>query len=307
LEVVRVARVSGVIRQSDGSVPGSGVSIDRRITSGLTGKGLPLQPDGSFSVANLLPGDYSIRVTPTSQSRSGANARAEYARVDFTINGADLNGLVVTTAPAATFTAQIAFDEGAPPADLRPSALQFVAEFDGAALSLGQLFVNDDWTVTVREVAGTGMLRLGPTSVSGWFLKAVTIAGKDVTDTPVLFNGNQSYEDARVVLTRKHTEVSGSVIDPSRRQATDYAAVVFAEDRARWTARSRFIAVGRPDQQGQFKVTGLPPGRYLAVAVEALASGQERDPELLERLAAAATSLTLAEGESRTLTLTMTN
>ena len=46
-------------------------------------------------------------------------------------------------------------------------------------------------------------------------------------------------------------------------------------------------------------------GRYLATAVEYLAVGEERDPELLDRLQRSATRATLGEGESKTLSLTL--
>jgi hypothetical protein len=59
----------------------------------------------------------------------------------------------------------------------------------------------------------------------------------------------------------------------------------------------------RPNQQGRFIVEGLPPGRYLAIAVDYLEPGDELNPELLEQWRAAATSVVLAEGESRTLKL----
>ena len=54
------------------------------------------------------------------------------------------------------------------------------------------------------------------------------------------------------------------------------------------------IGAGRPDQQGRFTIAGLPPGDYLAAAVEYLEAGAERDPDLLAKLLEKATSLTLA-------------
>jgi hypothetical protein len=75
--------------------------------------------------------------------------------------------------------------------------------------------------------------------------------------------------------------------------------VAFAEDRRLWTPQSRCIATARPDQTGRYTLAGLPPGRYHVVAVNYLQAGAERDSQILDRLAAKATSLMLAEGESR--------
>ena len=79
--------------------------------------------------------------------------------------------------------------------------------------------------------------------------------------------------------------------------------VIFTEDRQQWTPQSRFIAAGRPDHNGQFRISGLPPGRYLAIAVDHLEAEGERDPELLARLKDRATQLILGEGESKTISL----
>jgi hypothetical protein len=57
------------------------------------------------------------------------------------------------------------------------------------------------------------------------------------------------------------------------------------------------------DQSGNFKLAGLPPEDYLVAALEFLEPGDERDPDLLERLRPAATAVSITEGASKTLTL----
>jgi hypothetical protein len=74
-----------------------------------------------------------------------------------------------------------------------------------------------------------------------------------------------------------------------------------------WTAQSRFIAVGRPDQQGQVRILGLPPGRYLAAAVDFLETDEERDPELLAGLESAAQPVTLADADTKRIVLDSRN
>ena len=54
-----------------------------------------------------------------------------------------------------------------------------------------------------------------------------------------------------------------------------------------------------------FSVADLPPGRYLAIAVADHESGEETNPELLQRFRPAATPFTLEEGESRELNLSV--
>ena len=80
--------------------------------------------------------------------------------------------------------------------------------------------------------------------------------------------------------------------------------VVFAEDSQKWTIpMTRWVTGTRPDQDGRFKVQNLPAGSYYAIAVDYIPQGEWGDPDLLERLRARATHVTLNEGGTETLDL----
>ena len=66
---------------------------------------------------------------------------------------------------------------------------------------------------------------------------------------------------------------------------------------------SRYFSQGRPDQDGRFKVVGLPGETYLVAALEYVDSHEWRDPEFLEGLRAAATRVSAADGETKDVTL----
>jgi hypothetical protein len=87
----------------------------------------------------------------------------------------------------------------------------------------------------------------------------------------------------------------------------DYTTIVFAQDKAKWTAGSRYQSAGRPDQDGRFKISGLPEGEYYIIAVDRLEPGQSSDPDFLESVRVRATSLSLREGETRTVDLKLTS
>jgi hypothetical protein len=59
----------------------------------------------------------------------------------------------------------------------------------------------------------------------------------------------------------------------------------------------------RPDQTGTFKVTTLPPGEYFAIALDHVDQMQWTDPEFLESVSRQASTVSLIEGETRTLDL----
>jgi hypothetical protein len=66
---------------------------------------------------------------------------------------------------------------------------------------------------------------------------------------------------------------------------------------------SGYQSVGRPDQDGRFNITGMPPGAYYIIAVDHVEPGHAADADFLESVISQATSFSLQEGESKTLKL----
>ena len=85
-------------------------------------------------------------------------------------------------------------------------------------------------------------------------------------------------------------------------RVSNYTVVLFPEDRQLWEIQGRATS-SRPDQEGQFRVTGLRSGSYYAAAVEYVDAAEIANPEYLDRLAQRATRFSLREGETRTLDL----
>ena len=104
----------------------------------------------------------------------------------------------------------------------------------------------------------------------------------------------------RVVLTDRLTSLSGTV--QSNSEIRDHNVLVFVDDATKWTSPSRFVRTTRADAEGRFQIRGLPPGeRYLAAALDYLEDGEEQNRQLLERLRGRATSVTLGDGEQRSI------
>jgi hypothetical protein len=140
----------------------------------------------------------------------------------------------------------------------------------------------------------------------GWITRRVTLNGEDVTDRGVDFRPGQEVNGLEIELTNKTTTVAGSVNDERGQASKDYTVVIFAEDAQKWgLPQNRWTASARPDQDGRFKVSNLPPGAYYAIAVEYVPQGEWSDPEWLARAAKRATRFTLDEGASKSLDLKM--
>ena len=170
-----------------------------------------------------------------------------------------------------------------------------------AGTSDGPPVTHDDWTFELKGLRGRGFIRAG--TLSDWQMKRVRREGLDVTDTPLDFAAD--IDGLEIELTEQLTTISGGVSDDGGSVALDATVIVFADDPAKWGPHSRFIESARPDQKGRFTIKGLPPGRYVAIAVGHLEPGEERDPDLLEAWRKDAMPFTLSDGETRALALTL--
>src|SRR5262249_31243047 len=188
---------------------------------------------------------------------------SEYASLDVTINGDDVNDVRLVSAPPPTVSGRIVLGPAA--AQSRPpSMLMMVSPAQNGPMFgfTGPSAVNDDLTFEVKGRAGKMRLVItNPTP--GWAIRAVRYRGTDITDSFEL-RANESIADVEVELTNRLTDVSGIVTTPKGESVKDYSVVVFPQDRDRWTV-SRYLRLLRPDQDGRYKVNGLPPGEYYVV------------------------------------------
>ncbi|HEY8535624.1 MAG TPA: carboxypeptidase-like regulatory domain-containing protein [Vicinamibacterales bacterium] len=264
--------------------------------------------DGSFRVTNVVPGDYTVIAVPIQQIRGGGENIAP-AMADVTVGSEDISGVVLTPPRGATIRGRVVLKDRAsnPPS---PETITITALPDGDG---GPVFMmgtrpsalRPDWTFDLRVPRSPALIRPLVTSEE-WTVAAVLVNGEDVADTGVTFRDGDMITDVQVVLTTRRTEVSGSVVDDRGQPAPDYTVVVFPEDPAYWRARwSRRIRVARPDQSGTWSIRGLPPGRYVATAIEAVEQGEEYDSALLERLRPIGTPFALGEGGQQTMRLTL--
>lgn len=303
---VRAARISGVVRASDGSVPRMASMM---FSMPSFGSNVPLQPDGSFTISNVVPGDVTITVRP--QQRGAAGAAEESARVALKVTGEDITNLVITTSKGSAVRGRLVFDTGAAPAGARPGFVQVLPSFVEQPAAFGSPTIwHDDWTFEVTSVLGNALLRLRPAPASAqtgtdsaWLLKAVMLEGRDVTDIPFELNGTRDIAGVEVIVTQKRTLLSGTVRDGRDAPVPEPLVVVFPESREQRTPQSRFITRGRAEREGRYTVSGLPPGRYFAAAVSRLTSGEEYEADVLLGLEATAVRVTLAEGEEKTVDL----
>ena len=108
----RLLRVSGTVRNSRGAPPaGHNVFLGVQ-TSNSSGQinGGAIAADGSFSVGNVPPGDYTLRV----RQQGGGTADGEVAWMPISLSTEDLTGVQLTTQRGVTLRGRVEWAGSAP-------------------------------------------------------------------------------------------------------------------------------------------------------------------------------------------------
>ncbi|HEV3139456.1 MAG TPA: carboxypeptidase regulatory-like domain-containing protein, partial [Vicinamibacterales bacterium] len=289
LLLVRTARISGRVTNPDGSVVSNGnINLATDAGRGQMGQnfGGRIGRDGAFSIANVPPGRYILRArsgNPGNGNGGDNNAPPLYGSAPVSVNGQDLESVTVQLAVGATLTGTIVFPPGGAslpdPTQVRVMAPPIDPDTLGGPQPNGR--VDKDARFTLQGVpAGEHLIRANG-NTRGWTLRSVTIGGRDVTDTPIAVRSGQAIGDIVITFTDKVTEINGTLSNGQNAPASDYTVLAFPTDATMWRAQSRQIQTTRPDQTGQFRIRGLPPGDYFLVAVDPAEQGEWFDPTYL--------------------------
>jgi uncharacterized protein (DUF2141 family) len=300
VSAARAVRVSGTVIDSSGRGvdeaavelfdPTDGTVIGRPYGNfGLTHGG------GRFGILNIAPGKYALAARVDRENRRGA----EVAVVPVTIDAYDAD-VAVSTRPASLLSGTVV---GAPGTTL-PRQLQASVW----ALPTGEIGQRAGGTVApdrTFELSFAGPVRIWVTELPrGWTVSRVEINGTDVTDETFELRAGVEAQ-ARIVISNQLSVVRGSVTARELPMA-DVAVLVFSADPARWSVPSRFVRWSRTDAKGQFSIDGLPPGEYLAVALDDFVDDELLDAEALGSLRDMATAVSVKVGTPAIVGLNVT-
>ena len=141
------------------------------------------EADGRFVVNGVTPGHYVAFAT-----ENGPPGQARFATAEVAVAGDDVDGVRLTLTEGAAARGRILFDAEIDP-PFTPDDLQpFTMSRGNLLLPVGRGIgrVNDDWTFEIRGMAGPQLVRL--TGVPDtWSLQTVALAGRDITDAPIVF------------------------------------------------------------------------------------------------------------------------
>jgi carboxypeptidase family protein len=301
----RAARISGTAFDSHGK-PFQNVSVREEVrgedfASFGNVASASVHPDGTFVIEHVPPGDYVIG---TARGRDVPDPQVAMAQI--TVTGTDIDDIALNGSAGGTVTGRVITDDGVVP-DLPRLRVTIAERITGqpSPLVLGAFgaqsgVVAADGAFTVNGVFGHSWLTVNVPD--GWTMKSVTHDGRDISETPFEMNSGATMSDVQVVVTNRVTAVSGQLLNDKGVPITDATVIVFGSNADTWT-QGRFVRATRPDQQGQWRIKGLPPGEFLAVAVDYVEDGEWNDPDYLESVRRYGNKLTLANADAVSVVL----
>jgi Carboxypeptidase regulatory-like domain len=301
MQLVRMSRLSGRIENPDGTPVTSGnvnlaadVSASRGNQIGMTFGGR-IDWDGSFAINSVPPGRYTLR------ARGDDSETPQFASQPVTVNGDDLSGITVVLSGGATVNGTVTFQSGSSGTpDLSQFRISAPTVDQGSFGQQSNARVDKDGHFTLEGVpAGAHLFRSGG-NARGFILKSVTVNGRNVTDTPIELRSGETVSGVAIVFTDQQNEINGTLTTEQGAPLSEFTVLVFPTDASLWRPQARQIMTTRPDQTGQYRLRGLPPGEYFVVAVDPAEQGEWFEPAYLDEHRAGATRLTLSDGDVKT-------
>jgi hypothetical protein len=301
MQLVRAARITGHVTNPDGSPTTSGsvnlvtegTAAGRQIGANFGGR---IQWDGEFSLANVAPGRYLLR------ARGDDTETPQHASQPISVNGQDLEGVMVVLAPGATINGTVVFQPGQSPApDLTQVRITAPSTDQTSFGPQPNVRVDKEGRFTLAGVpAGSHLIRPGGNNLRGWALRSVSIGGREITDSPLSLRAGENVADVEIVFTDRLTEISGTVTNAQGTPAPDFTVLAFPTDASLWRPQARHVMTARPDQTGKYRIRALPPGDYYLATVDPSEQGEWFEPAYLEEHRNGAARLTLGDGDVKT-------
>jgi hypothetical protein len=271
---------------------------------------------GAIEIRDLLPGTYSVIALAQDAPVPGPGGPPgqSLAMIPVTVSASDVDGIALALVPAVSIPGRLRADGLLPasmtmdrfrvrlvPAGANSALLTMQVQL--AAASFGNANVGADGAFRLNNVA-PGDYRVEVAGLPGGgnpsiqtFLKEARFDGSDVLGSLFRFSGTTN-GSLDIVIGVGGGRVNGIVTD-ARSQPIPSTRVVMVPDRARH--RTDLHKLATTDQNGQFVLSGIPPGDYKVFAWEALEEFAWFDPDVLARYETRGRSVRVTEASTETI------
>jgi hypothetical protein len=273
----------------------AGLNVTQFTANGIMGPTTPGMLGVQFGIASApsAPDDVGLAMR-----RSDVIER-EWAELPIDVDADDVTGLRITLSPSITVSGEIVWD--GPPGRLPEVRLE-------PAAGDPRLFPTRPGLPHVAQQFSITGLRAGeyvirPSVARGTTVVRIVANGQDVT-TRTIDTSSGDIRGVVVTMTTKATSITGSVRDvtaPDRQMSV----IAFPIEKRQWS-RYGFtpLTIATTSFVGQrYTLTGLPPGEYFVIAVDAAFGSEWRDPAWLEAASRVAARVSLHWDEPVTVNL----
>lgn len=270
--------------------------------------GAEMHKDGTFIIRDVAPGSYTIVANV-----EGA-AVPMMARQSLQISAGSVDDVRLSPQPGTTVRGRVRF-ENRPGSRMGgvPEMFLILTSADGddeglAFSSFGAsnvTHVGADGSFEFKDIPpGDYYLRVGSNGMAAgasedWFVRAVNVGGRDVSDSGLNVSGGQVLID--LVVSNNGGVVDGVVVDAKGNPLPNADVVAVPEARL----RSHVDRYGKTttDQSGHFTLRGLRPGDYTVIAWDAVDGEAYYNPDFVKMYESQGSTMRLGEGDRRTLQL----
>ncbi len=246
-----------------------------------------VEANGEFHLDGVSPGAYYVAVA--SRAR-----RQLLGKTPVEVTDADLEGVAVSIGPLLTVSG-IARVEGGNQKDLR-GAYVSLRQVDELWYSSEQGEVSPEGTFQVKGLLRDKYVLDFWSRTEGSYLKAVRVGGRELPEWELDLTAAESGVQVELVVSMRAPSLAGSASAEDRPAAGAWVLAV-SEDGRPNRRRAWYTAVA--DQNGQFQLGFLPPGKYKVYAFDRDTPSLLSDLEKLRPFEGKAAAVTLEEGERK--------
>jgi hypothetical protein len=337
-QVVPISRIDGIVTSAGSQMP-QNVQITL-VNNGFSAPGIGpggarADAQGSFRIANVPPGQYTVvaRGTIGGPGREGGpggrgfgpgrgnppavdgrgpggpgtqTATRYWATADVTVDGRNVANVMLTLQSGMNVAGHVAFNGTTQqaPTDLtrfRVTLIPVITPGTSPELaSAANGTVDSDGRFTISSVVpGRYRMTASTGGTTGWYVGSAVVDGQDSLDFPIEVKPGQAITNAVVTFVDRQSELTGMIVNDRAEPVLDYSLIVYPADQRYWTPQARRIQSTRPATDGRYSFRNLPAGDYRVAPVMDPEPGSWFDPAFLQQLDSAAVHVTIADGEKK--------
>jgi hypothetical protein len=258
---------------------------------------LRIAPDGTFIIRDVMPGRYEIR------ARGDVDARGitQFGTFAVEVRDRDVDNIDLVLRPGATAEGTVTFEGGKPPlTGVRVRAPLADGSPFGDAVT-GDIKADGSFRIP-GMMAGAHVVTIDGLP-SPWTVKSVLVSGQDISDATIDVQSGQRVAGVRIAVSRTASEVSGTVKNEQDGPAEGPIVIFVPLAEQYWSPTSRRIGIARADQEGRYRVRGLPPGEYRAVSAFGIDERDAHTTAVLRSISHSGTAVTIDEVRPKVLDL----